>query len=67
MVNDVYTPTSLANAAGVTRSAVTKACREGRIPGSYRVLTRWIIPKAAGDSYIAYIKNSDESCQTGSS
>lgn len=54
--NGVYTPSTLATATGLTRQGVAKACREGRIPGAYRVLTRWIIPKKAGDIFIEDIK-----------
>jgi hypothetical protein len=53
----VYTASSLAAAAGVTSQAVTKACREGRIPGAYQVGDRWIIPRDAGDLFVMAQKN----------
>lgn len=50
----VYTPSELAAQTGLTHAAITKALREKRIPGAYRVRGgRWIIPKSAGDAFIA--------------
>jgi hypothetical protein len=58
----VYTATSLAAAAGVSRQAVIKACHKGskgHLPGAYQVGDRWIIPKADGDRYIEVQKKID--------
>lgn len=56
---DVYSTSQLAALAGVTKSAVALACKEGRIDGAYQFWGRWVIPKEGGDKYIALIKKND--------
>ena len=51
MPPEYLTIPEVARRAGVSRTAVLYAIREGRIEGAFRVGRTWAIPRAAAEAY----------------
>lgn len=48
-----WSVTELARAAGINASYVRKLCQAGTLAGAYQVGKTWVIPREAGDQWLA--------------